>query len=333
LLGRQGSTLSSASEAYDADRDHLFVGVAAPLLMDRDAVVLAWHSQSFRLACALRHGTEFQSFFEDIMGKVDSTFVKIKPSGAEGDWKCDGWLPTSGTCFQVYAPQQLKVAETVAKIEVDFAGARKQWGGDMKVWIFVWSAEASGLPAAILDVLNRLQLKNDDVEVSQWGTDGLWQRARDLSEDDRIELFGVVPVLSEVISTSEHEVQALLTYLAEQPIPDVDEDLGLLGLEDKMDRNDFDDGVRLLIKASFPVITTVDHYVSNHPDTRFSQRVAVSLAERYEALLAELGTDPNAIFAGLVKGTAGEAPPESREYWAAIAIVAHYFELCDIFER
>lgn len=151
----RGSTLASGSEAYDADRDHVSVAVASPFLMDRNAVVLAWHSQSFRLSCALRHGAEFQSFFEDIMGKVDPTFVKIKPSGAEGDWKCDGWLPASGTCFQVYAPQELKVAETVAKIEADFAGAREHWGEDMKVWTFVWSAEATGLPAAVLDVLNR----------------------------------------------------------------------------------------------------------------------------------------------------------------------------------
>jgi hypothetical protein len=301
--------------------------------MDREAVALAWHWLNFRLACALRHGTEFQSFFEDIMEKVDPTFVRVKPSGAEGDWKCDGWLPKPGICFQVYAPQALTDAKTVAKIEADFTGARARWGDDLNIWIFVWSAEASGLPPAVLDVLNRLDRENEDIEVDRWGPEALWTRVKELSEEDRTGLLGVVPGLGDVISTTEHEVQALLTYLSEQPIPDIDEDLGHLGLKDKMDRNAFDDSVRLLIKASFPVITTVDHYVSNHPDTRFSQRVAVSLADRYAQLSGELDGDSNAIFAGLVKGTVGEAPPQSREYWAAVAIVAHYFELCDIFER
>lgn len=301
--------------------------------MDREAVALAWHSINFRLACALRHGAEFQSFFEDIMEKVDATFVRVKPSGAEGDWKCDGWLPGSGTCFQVYAPEALTDAKTVAKIEADFAGACEKWGDDLKVWIFVWSAEASGLPPLVLDVLNRLGEKHDGIAVTHWGPAGLWGQVKGLTEEDRVQLLGVVPGLDDVISTTEHEVQALLTYLSEQPIPLTDEDLGHLGLEDKMNRNDFDDSVRLLIKASFPIITTVDHYVSNHPDTRFSQRVAVSLGGRYIQLSSTLDGDSNAIFAALVKGTAGAAQPESREYWAAVAIVAHYFELCDIFER
>jgi hypothetical protein len=301
--------------------------------MDREEVARAWHSVNFRLACALRHGAEFQSFFEDIMERVDPTFVKVKPSGADGDWKCDGWLPESGTCFQVYAPEGLTDAKAVAKIKADFAGACERWSDDLRVWIFVWSAQASGLPPTVLAALNELGEENDGVEITHWGPTALWDQVKGLSQEDLVQLFGLVPGLDDVIATTEHEVQTLLTYLSEQPIPATDDDLGHLGLEDKMDRNSFDDSVRLLIKASFPIITTVDHYVSNHPDTRFSQRVAVSLANRYEQVGAELDGDSNAIFAALVKGTAGEASPESREYWAAVAIVAHYFELCDIFER
>lgn len=301
--------------------------------MDRDEVVLAWHCLVFRVQCAERTGSEFQSFFEQIMEKLDPSFVKIKPSGQEGDWKCDGWLPASGTCFQVYAPENLTVSETVAKIKADFAGALKKWKGQMKRWIFVWSARESGIPAAVLSCLNELAEENPQIEVDQWGRERLWQQVKTLSESDRVDLLGVVPLPEGITATTNHEVQVLLTYIADQPVPDIDEDLGLVELEEKMDRNQFDEGVRILVKASMPIVPTVEHYVSNHPDQRFSQRVAVSLGERYEDLAAKLDGDPNAIFGALLDSIANGAGPQSKERWAAVAIVAHYFELCDIFER
>ncbi len=301
--------------------------------MDRDAIVLAWHSLIFRVQCAERTGTEFQTFFEQIMERVDSSFVRVKPSGSEGDWKCDGWLPSSGTCFQVYAPEGLTVSDTVAKIKVDFAGALKEWGEKMKCWIFVWSAQEKGVPAAILDCLTDLGQENDDIEIGQWGRERLWEEVKLLPEPDRIDLLGVVPIPEEITATTDHEVQVLLTYVAHQPIPDLDADLELVELEKKMDRNELDDGVRLLIKAAMPIVPTVEHYVANNPDQRFSQRVAVSLGERYEELKGPLDGDPNAVFGGLLDRIAGDAAPQSKERWAAVAIVAHYFELCDIFER
>ncbi|HET8814977.1 MAG TPA: ABC-three component system protein [Solirubrobacterales bacterium] len=301
--------------------------------MDRDEIVRAWHYLRFINECLRRTGTEFQSFFEDLMEKVDPAFVRIKPSGQEGDWKSDGWLPGSGTCFQVYAPEELTVATTVAKIEADFAGALAKWNGDLKSWIFVWSARQEGLPAAVLNCLNKLSEDNEEIEIDQWGRERLWQQCCELPEADRTDLLGPVPEPAAVTATTDHEVQSLLTYIAEQPIPDLDSDLELVSLEEKMDRNDFGEGVRLLIKAAMPIVPTVEHYVSNHPDQRFSQRVAVSLGERYEEMTESLDGDANAIFGGLLDRISGAATPETKERWAAVAIVAHYFELCDIFER
>jgi hypothetical protein len=185
----------------------------------------------------------------------------------------------------------------------------------------------------VVDCLNNLSADNPEVEIDQWGRERLWAEVKELSEADRIDILGAVPLPGEITATTDHEVQSLLTYIAEQPIPDLDGDLELVQLEDKMDRNEFDDGVRLLIKASMPIVPTVEHYVSSHPDQRFSQRVAVSLGERYDELHSKLDGDPNAVFAALVDRVAGDGGSDSKRRWAAVAIVGHYFELCDIFER
>lgn len=297
-------------------------------------VVLAWHELRFRLACAEKTGTEFQTFFESIMEKVDPSFVKIKPSGKAGDWKCDGIGHASGTYFQVYAPEGLKVAETKKKIEEDFWGVLKRWGDQVQIWVFVWSAATHGLPAEIVNLLQELREKREPPPtIENWGREALWDRVKTLGEPDRVTLFGPAPSLTSVIETSAGEVQTLLNYLVEQPIPDLDEDLGHVELAEKMDRNDFNDAVRLLIRAGFPVVKTVGYYVSNHPDMRFSQRVAVLLNERYEEFKATIGDDSSDVFTALVDSLADGHNAPAPEYWAAVGVVAHYFELCDIFER
>jgi hypothetical protein len=297
-------------------------------------VVLAWHELRFRLACAEKTGDEFQTFFESIMEKVDPSFMQVKASGKSGDWKCDGIGQDSGTYFQVYAPEGLKVAETKKKIEEDFWGVLEKWGDKVQIWVFVWSAATHGLPPEIANLIQELREKREPPPtIEDWGREAVWDRVRVLDEPDRVALFGPAPALTSVIETTAAEVQTLLNYLVEQPIPDLDEDLGHVELAEKMDRNGFNDAVRLLIRAGFPVVKTVDYYVSNHPDLRFSQRVAVLLNERYEELRAAIGDDSSDVFTALVDSLAHGHNAPAPEYWAAVGVVAHYFELCDIFER
>ena len=138
--------------------------------MNGPEVVLAWHELRFRLACAEKTGDEFQIFFESIMEKADPSFLKVKASGKSGDWKCDGIGQGSGTYYQVYAPEGLKVAETKKKIEEDFAGILAKWGDKVQTWVFVWSAATHGLPPEIANFLQELREKREPPPtIEDWG--------------------------------------------------------------------------------------------------------------------------------------------------------------------
>ena len=65
---------------------------------------LVEHRLLYRLKCSELKGMEFQSFFERVMARVDSTFTPVKPMGASGDWKCDGYSAATKTVYQCYAP-------------------------------------------------------------------------------------------------------------------------------------------------------------------------------------------------------------------------------------
>ena len=84
-------------------------------------------SLQFRVKIYTKNGTEFHSFFENIMEKAYSDYQKIKPHGIEGDRGNDGYIKNSGIYYQVYAPEvpSIKLAEAVRKLKEDFEKLKK----------------------------------------------------------------------------------------------------------------------------------------------------------------------------------------------------------------
>ena len=79
-------------------------------------------SLQFKLEIHTKNGTEFQSFFENIMEKAFSDYQKIRPYGNLGDGGNDGYRKALGVYYQVYAPNEpkLKESEAVKKLQDDF---------------------------------------------------------------------------------------------------------------------------------------------------------------------------------------------------------------------
>src|SRR5258708_2956507 len=113
---------------------------------------LHYHQLLFKNACHERKGAEFQRFFEQIMQKHDPSFLPVKPSGKEGDWKSDGFSQDTGAVYQVYAPEEMTHLKAAQKIQADFVGARLKWADKMKEWIFVWSSHEA-LPPQVVAAL------------------------------------------------------------------------------------------------------------------------------------------------------------------------------------
>jgi len=71
-------------------------------------------SLQFKLRIHSKNGTEFQSFFEDIIEKALLDYRKIRPYGSKGDAGNDGYRKDSGIYYQIYAPHTPKVNEAKA---------------------------------------------------------------------------------------------------------------------------------------------------------------------------------------------------------------------------
>jgi hypothetical protein len=156
------------------------------------------HRVLYRLKCSELTGAEFQALFERIMARADETFTAVKPMGAAGDSKCDGYSAATKTVYQCYAAEALTAANTCEKILVDFNGARNHWARQMTRWVFVWNARA--LPPQVVSLLQTLQTQHPDIEVDQFGLDRFWDDIVSKLDDSVLnELLGEVPSSSEAV--------------------------------------------------------------------------------------------------------------------------------------
>lgn len=294
---------------------------------------LHYHRLMFRLACHEKQGSEFQSFFEQIMELVDNSFVKVRPSGKQGDWKSDGWSQSTGTCYQVYAPEHLTDGKAAAKIKEDFGGAKQKWSEQLKQWIFVWSHHDALPPQAVSALNDIISEHTGSITVDQWGREQLWELVAKISNDDRIVLLGAIPAIKQVSDSNAAEVQTLLNFLVRNEAAQQDEaDIGLTNLADKIQRNRLGVTVQRMISATLPIARVVEDYASKHPDMEYSAVVATALARAYQRSIEFGLSEPDEIFGELIRFVA-RGSHEPKVYWSAVGIVVHYFQLCEIFER
>lgn len=290
-----------------------------------------YHELVFRLQCHERTGVDFQRFFEDIMVRYDPTFTPVKTHGNQGDWKNDGWIPGSGTVFQCYSPESTEATKIIAKIREDFAGAFTKWAGKIKAWTFVYS-EQGKLPPMVVSLIEDMKDAHPGVAIDSWNREQLWRIVRRLTPEARNSVLGPVPRPSDVISTTAEEIRVLLAYLARNDHTIDDAGTSLLDLLPKLAHNQLGPSIHALIEPGLPVAQTTASYLTRHPDPGFSAIVSQCLAARYLELRGQFADEPEQLFFALIRWVQAGKPDDPRYFWAAVGIVSHYFELCDIFE-
>lgn len=125
-------------------------------------------SLQFKNKIYLKNGTEFQTFFENIMEKAYSDFQKIKPYGSEGDRGNDGYRKNSGIYYQVYAPEapSIKLAEGAKKLKEDFEKLKKYWDKfvEIKEYYFVFNDKYSGSIQKLEEAISELEKDNSGIK-------------------------------------------------------------------------------------------------------------------------------------------------------------------------
>jgi hypothetical protein len=293
-----------------------------------DEITRCYYELRFKLAFLEKKGDEFQDFFSSIMEKrYPADFIRVRPWGASGDRKNDGYLKSQRLLFQCYAPNELKATEAIAKIDEDFKGALPYWKKHFDTWVFVHNS-SSGLSPQVVDKLLALSKKHSPLNVVSWGFEELRQQAFKLAEGDLASLLGPAPSRQGLINLGLEDLVPVLDHIS-RLAPVAEPDLRPVPA-DKLQRNMLSDSAGILLRAGMSRADLVRKYFRLKPPLQ--DQLAESFRTRYVELRNE-GLTPDTIFAELQKFAGGHEVPSPNRQDAVLATLAFFFEECDIFER
>lgn len=275
-------------------------------------------------------GNEFQALVQKILElRFPDEFVAVKPAGSEGDWKNDGFLADQRRMLQVYAPEGWDKKKTLAKIDEDYFGAAKSWPGFFDTWTFAHN-DMKGIPPYVLDRLGELtQLEDYPHTCDQWGFAKFRDLVFEMDDDRLVELLGPPITLAQVLAVEVHDVIPMLRALedappaplsAVRPVP-----------ANKLEENGLsDDAEHLLLSGMRRSDEVARYFESQTMRPTFRDDLGARFTAQY-VKLRDAGLEPDEIVLALVEWIAGPALSTATQA-AALAVVAFFFEQCDIFE-
>ena len=193
----------------------------------------------FRDKIYSKNGTEFQSFFENIMEKAISDFKKV-PSGG-GDGGNDGWIKRLGRYYQVYAPNTPATKDSAAakKLKENFQDLKDNWDevSEIKEYYFVFNDKYFGSKKPEVTI-TELEGSNPDIQFNTFLAKDLEKVFFELSETDILNLgFNIdsrqaVSIVNEYLQKVEIELDRECAKFAVKILEDSKDIISKLGDEE-----------------------------------------------------------------------------------------------------
>jgi len=283
---------------------------------------------NFENAFLRERGKAFETLFARIMAHCfPGDFQPVRPYGPKGDLKCDGFRSSDGTVFQSYAPDTTKLAEMLAKIDEDFAGALAHWADRMRRWEFVHN-DVRGLPAPAVQRLADLSRAYPHIVVAICGEAELRAVALSLALHQLEDLFGAVPSARTLEKLDFEALRPVLLAIQRQE-PDPEPSLAAPSAA-KLERNALSQDAAGLLRQGRRREQLVEAFFDGWPDPDLGEEIAQAFRSRYQALRAAQ-LSPDDIF-GELQAFAGGMTGEPARQGAVLAVLSYFFERCDIFE-
>jgi len=287
----------------------------------------AFRELQFKTAYLEKKGNEFQDWFATIMEKrFPGDFIRVRPWGKAGDRKNDGYVRSQRRLFQVYAPNAMSAKQAMAKIDEDYNGALPYWKRHFDTWIFMHNSK-EGLSPDVIAKLLELNEAGPPAVVS-WGFEELRQIVFELGIEEMASIFGPVPRRLDMVNLGLDSLLPVLDQIAAME-PNSNPDLRPPPAN-KIDRNMLSEHVAILLRAGMSRVDLVRKYFRLQPWR--SDEIAESFRQRYDKVRSD-GLSPDEIFADLQRHADGDSVTTPSRQCATLAVLAFFFEECDIFER
>ncbi|MFK5924666.1 MAG: hypothetical protein QM496_21020 [Verrucomicrobiota bacterium] len=288
----------------------------------------AYYEQKFEIAFRSANGEQFQTLFERLMGTAyKADFMACRPWGNRGDRKNDGFLKSERCLFQVYAPNEMTETRAIIKINEDFEGALEHWSKHFDKWVFAHNA-VHGLPPHVLKVLLDFEKAHTGITLEPWGLEEFREIFRKIDLVDLQSWFGSAPTEETKAALGYPDLKIVLESLSQQNSPSASEIRDVpMG---KIQANALSESVATLLKAGMSKTPLVEGFFAQWHDETLGEKMAEAFKSKYLKLRENFL--PNDIFAELQTWAAGDTRKSPEHEVAVLAVIAYFFESCDIFE-
>ncbi len=152
---------------------------------------------------------------------------------------------------------------------------------------------------------------------------------RKLSDDDKASWFGLAPTEETKIRLGFADLKVVLERISALPVPPMTEVKDVPA--GKIEANALSEAVTRLLKEGLIKSPLVADFLSEWYDETLAERLAEAFKAEY-LRLRDVHV-PNQVFAGLQSWAGGDRRGSPEHELAVLAVIAYYFERCDIFEE
>ncbi len=313
-----------------------------------DAVRKLIVRKMFQLRVYEAQATEYQRLFEKVMQYRFEDFVPIKPDGSVGDRKNDGYIPSTGTYFQVHSPENPSSSKTVKraakKSMEDFKGLVSHWQAKTPIrsYRFAYNDLYRGSPPQVEDAMAAIRKIYNDVDARVFLAKDLENEALRLPYGQLIDVINTPIPEPGILSSVDFEIlREVVNHVMRAKVP-ITQALLLKApdFDDKVEFNGLTRNVAALLTCgSYQREAVIDFFSKNANFAR--QQLRDRLADMYQKskirlskLIAEPGELGDLVFFDLLNKITPAKSASKKAYLqeAAFIVMAFYFEACDIFE-
>lgn len=306
----------------------------------------------FKLKVYESSGNAYQDLFAKVMVYVYPEFQRI--SVFHGDGGNDGFIPSRGWYFQVYAPEvstQQESAEKKArkKIPEDFKKLIDNWheACPMKKYSFVYNDRFHGIPTPIVKVVQEMNNRNPSIDIECFDSQRLLNcfMTEKLSDEQRSDIVGFCPDLATYYGLGHDALAKLLFSIVNEygGAWSFHQRSYAPNFEEKLNYNKLSDYIKALLHFRVRETAYIDEFFYKFPDD--DQAVANAINCLYKQSMGIIPDEAEGcqdlrfmwirqnIIPETLRGNMNNDKIKATAFYAAAdMIIAKYFESCDVFE-
>ena len=284
--------------------------------------------ERFKLRVYEYEGQSFEDLFTRIMRYAEPDFQQIEPWGNIGDCKNDGYIPSKGIYFQVYAPKDISksINKAVKKLESDFSGLLEEWKG-VKEYHFVINDKYKGVPPKLAQAIQKID-EDYSIKADIWTVNKLEDLVLSLDDDKILTIVGGLPNPADISILNYGTLGEVIEHLMKLDISTQGSVIGYPNWGDKIKFNGLSGTVEQWLNDGFSHIVALDKYLNNESNFH-----AEAVKNKIRKIYADKDRDfsGDELFIEIMNSVSPRAEISFQD--AAIIIMAKYFEICEIFKE